>query len=380
MESTALLIGSAEYDPHRPHRGVARRDRSPRESPSEHGNVAGNSGLRSIAPKRGIQTPVAKAARKFIPLHAWMKGDLDNMERLMRRKGIDVFEVYAYKEVDGSTGAYSNGIHDVLEKIDAFFQQSGKTHFILYFSGHGAEDGSWSIPVTVKKSSPNSSLDSSTSSPPASPVDLSPISPTMPLLVHAEVHLEDHGSGKAEDKPASVKASINPLWKPPITMQFYDLVEYEDVMELWEKSKAGRRGRRLMIILDACHSGRWVQKASGVVERSRTDLDSVSIEKPKGTTRREPPIKPDVCIQAACGPSERPMIASNQLSSLFTRAFVAAQSRSPFERAVLTLLDHVFVLNWVSILFSPNNFSPVTYGHPFGGIKLYDSFDDMYLT
>lgn len=351
--------------------------------PSEHRNVTGNSFLRSIVPKRGIRTPVAKAARELIPPDAWMKGDLDNMERLMRRKGIDVFEAYAYEEVDGSTGAYSIGKSDVLQKINAFFRQSGKTHFILYFSGHGAEDGSWGIPVRVEMFPPNSPLDSSTSSPPASPANSSPISPTVPLLVHAEVYLEGHGSGKAEDKPASFKPSINfprKLLMPPQTARFNEMVEYEDVMELWEKSKAGLRGRRLMIILDACYSGRWVQKVSGVVERSRIDLDSVSIEKPKGTTRREPTIRPDVCIQAACGPYERPMVAKDQLGSVFTRAFVAAQDRSCFEKAVLTFLDHVFILNWVGIALSPSDFSPITYGHPFGGIKFFDSFDDMYLT
>ena len=150
-------------------------------------------------------------------------------------------------------------------------------------------------------------------------------------------------------------------------VELNDLVTYEDVVGLWEESISGQKVRCLMMILDSCHSGRWVQKVNGEVD------DEVCMQ----STRRD-----HVCIQASCGPSELTAVAANQLSSVFTRAFVAAQNRSLFEKLVLTLLDHLFVLNLVSIARSPrrHSFSPVSSKcAPFGGIQFFDSFDDMHL-
>ena len=90
----------------------------------------------------------------------------------------------------------------------------------------------------------------------------------------------------------------------------------------------------------------------------------------------------DICIQAACRPAEESLIARNQLSSLFTRSFIAAQSKTTFEKLCISFFDHIFVFNFPSLLCSSlrRPFTPLrSHQPPFAGVKFFDSFDDMHL-
>jgi hypothetical protein len=76
------------------------------------------------------------------------------------------------------------------------------------------------------------------------------------------------------------------------------------------------------------------------------------------------------------------MIAKSQLCSTFTESFIDAQRRTPFEKLVLTAIDHLFVLNIVSLACYPqrNSFTPMSSSTPpFAGIRFFDSFDEMHL-
>ena len=175
-----------------------------------------------------------------------------------------------------------------------------------------------------------------------------------------------------------------------------------------------------MMILDCCHSGRWVQMADGKCRRSPTEVSadhetaenssfggssagasnsvSTAAEGIEGeiTVRQADNVneeddedgpeyyekREDICIQSACRPIEESMIANNQQSSFFTRVFVAAQSKTTFEKLCITFFDHLFVFNFPSLLCSPflHPFTPMKSGEPpFAGIKFFDSFDDMHL-
>ena len=387
MALTALLIGSWKCETYRPVRG---------ERGGEH----------VITKKRGIRKVFAKYGAWFPP-DAWVEGDLENMKRLMQRKDIDVFDVYDYRERN-KDGVYSLGKKDVLDKIRQFFEQENKTDFILYFTGHGDREGSWVIPVTTAVPRKQRSTEKDGSLRPRSnPEATSPQS----MLVEVEVHSDPGKSPTSQEKPApcqneGIKHIMTPPAspemfpsepgeKPPVKLEYLyqralrerpqptkewnDLVKYEEVVKLWDESRAGKSGRHLMMILECCHSGRWVQKVDGEFEIEQNDIDeeSVSVD-----IRRKSEERHDICIQAACGPSESTAVSSNQLSSVFTRAFVAAQSRLDFEKFVLTLLDHLFVLNLVSIASSPrgHQFSPMhSKAAPFAGIKFFDSFDEMHL-
>ena len=101
-----------------------------------------------------------------------------------------------------------------------------------------------------------------------------------------------------------------------------------------------------MLILDCCHAGKWVEM-----------VNALTIETAQGRVKRR-----DICVQAACRPVKNSMVASNQQSSVFTRAFIAAQSKSPLEKLVLSAIDHALVLSIVSIACSPirHPFTPIS--------------------
>ena len=402
-EATALLIGSWKCETRRP--------------------VRGEKGKHVITKKRGIRKVFAKYG-EWYPPDGWVEGDIDNMKRLMHSKGVHVYGVFDYRERN-KDGVFSLGKKDVLDKIRGFFGQDDKTHFVVYFTGHGDEEGSWVVPVTT--AAPRKRRETAKPCKVYGSASLGPLrsdqsgvaSPSS--LAHVEVYSDrdtpSDAARKSPENPAALPPGVDenrllstpsvtsspdilpqnePGQKPAVklkslyhkalrerpepTKEWNDLIRYSDVVDLWDECSSEKSGdRQLMLILECCHSGRWVQKVNGEFEIECEDIDeeSVSIEIKKRCEERH-----DICIQAACRPSESTMVAPNQLSSVFTRAFVAAQNRSNFEKFALTLLDHMFVLNLVSIARSParHQFSPVSSKcPPFGGIQFFNSFDEMHL-
>ena len=386
----ALLIGSGKYEP---------RDAC--------------QGKKTAVKKGGIRKKLGKDGRQ-IPDGQWADGDIGNMERLLTSKGIEVSR-FNYSEQHKDTYEYARGKFDVLEEIARFFEKGDKTYFIIYYTGHADENGSWCFPVTRRLVKKTESLNLSHSQQPGVQEERSGVeSPgdgVATLEVTVEVHPQsgvDEGNAQqvetatglapfgadgsdgddvteqsvAEHGQERVMKSTSQevsnwdssdfsiLEPPDPSKKWNDFVTFEEVIEKWEEKKEGRQNRYLMIILDCCHAGRWVEMIDDLNNRGETNGGD------RGTIRR------DICIQAACRALERCNVASNQESSVFTRAFVAAQNTSFFKKLALSVLDHAFVLNVVSIFQSrqAGSCSPVSSQYaPFGGIKFYDSFDDMYL-
>ena len=405
QDTSALLLGSWEI-----YRGRLTRD----------GNI------KRVDKKGGIKRTFTKKGEP-VPDGEWAEGDLDYMERLMNRKDIEVFHRLSYLE-HKADGTYAGGKDDILEKIERFFEQNDKTRFVLYFTGHGTkDDGSWCIPVTTRRKKSRASTlveeprqGHSEPAPHGTPADDEAAGQEIEAEVHdksdsegddgKERHegQEDHAAATQTPPPAnkisqrhepqsgSAQGSLSSIVssyviidhagnfpdpdsdRPDPTNRWNDFITYEDVIELWDKHKEGKGERFLMMILDCCHSGMWVDKVNG---RSIDDYDA----EPEDAAAEHHPQnhkRNDVCIQASCRPVEESMVAYNQCSSFFTRGFVKAQERTAFEKAILSLFDHVFVFNAVSFGSSPiiQPFTPISsdYG-PFGGIEFFDSFDDMYL-
>ena len=346
------------------------------------------------------------------PEGIWADGDLKKMRYFLTEKK-DVRDedivTYDYQEHDDRSGKCAAGKKDVLEKINELFDRDDKRFFVLYYTGHGCkDDGSWVFPVQRSKKVCEQQ-DSEQDSPPET--DDTPLTPVTPpeshgrvpdsppepsgessasiVTVHADVHEVTGSAGEEEvDKPLaegnhSLCSTPEPVSKSkggcervekanrgsfresgsvlsryeylesdpiPLTKKLNDFVTFEDVIGLWDEKK-NERNRYLMIILDCCYAGKWVEKV----------------------TRR------DVCIQAACRSTEICKVAKDQLTSVFTKAFVSAQCLSLGKKVALSILDHAFVLNFVSIARS-DEFTPVSSKYaPFGNIKFFDSFDDMYL-
>ena len=492
---TALLIGSYKFAGPRPVRGAPRAD-SEKLSTQLHQK----GGQKKARAKRG----------GYIQEYEWVEGDLNNMETYVQRMGIHVFFKLDYREHNDVTGEYADGKNDILDKIREFFRQDDRTKFVLYFSGHGNTDGSWCIPVTEKRDPNTANAAAENGRSTGDPV-AGPAITTQNVL--QETRPSTAGTG-ASVGPASAAASAvtaagkpggKPAGKPKLdpTDLFYDLVTYDDVIDIWDATAKKGSNRKLMMILDCCHSGRWVQMVNGECRRIKTyptaaapgggggettavvasggeaeggvgggggeiaavpradaeatravvasggaavgvggggeiegeitrredddvvapaeeggggeiegeitqreDDDVVASAEEGGDggiegeiTRREggdgtgnkdegedrPNFykkRNDVCIQAACRPVEESIIASNQLSSFFTRAFIAAQSKTTFEKLCITFFDHLFVFNFPSFLCSPirNPFTPMkSVQPPFADIKFFDSFDDMHL-
>ena len=371
---------------------------------NDEGTIKKKGGIRRTRDKDG----------NCIPEGTWAEGDLYEIHNLLTKvKGVGDKDVvmYNYQEHDEGSGECAAGKIDVLGKIDEFFDQDDKRFFVLYYTGHGyKQDGSWVFPVQrSKKVSEQDSppeTDSNTPHESHSPVpeerddpsgpplgtdfSSSEESPARKVTVPVDVH-EVIGSAGEEvdhDKPlaegnGSLCSTPEPVSKckggsktvekanrgsfiesgsvlsryahlesdpVPRTEKLNDFVTFEDVIELWEEKKNGR-DRYLMIILDCCYAGKWVEKI----------------------TRR------DVCIQAACRSTEICKVSKDQRTSVFTKAFASAQNMSLGQKVILSFLDHAFVLNFVSIARS-DEFTPLSSQYaPFGNIKFFDSFDDMYL-
>ena len=391
QETIALLIGCGKCDHRRPIFGVGKR----------------------ISVKGGIRRSLVKAYR--IPDNQWAKGDLDNMEHLMAFKGIPVFGRLNYVE-QHEDGCYALGKLDALRKIDAFFK-TDKTHFILYFTGHADEDGSWVFPVTKRA---ERSVTADSPARPSLPTGGGSAASTRAIEVSVDVHepgksgLESKNSVSSGTQPTSTPLTppvspnvdvmsaggktMNSSGQVPLSRfistsylserpqpakRWNELVTFEDIVQLWDnrKKKSKKNERFLMLILDSCHSGRWVEMVNELSSRVSDTTDDVRTES-EVCDRVNKKSRHDICAQACCHPLENGMVAYNQLSSVFTRAFVSAQTRSYTEKLILSAIDHMFVLNLVSIwCYSKCRAgTPVSsLNGPFAGIKFFDSFDDMYL-
>ena len=401
----ALLIGSGKYEA---------RDAC-------HGE-------KTAVKKGGIRKKLSKDGRP-IPDGQWADGDIGNMERLLTSKGVDVSR-FNYTEQHKDTYEYARGKCDVLEEIARFFERADKTYFILYYTGHANGNGSWCFPVTRRLVKKTSSLHSSHSQQPEAQEQCSGVESqgdeVAKLEVTVEVYAQPGVAGDttqqietatglapqietatglaplgAEESDGTIRDDVveksrvehgpergTPVLKstsqeisnwessefsilepPDPAKKWNDYVTFEEVIKKWEEKREGRQNRYLMIILDCCHAGRWVEMINDLNKKGENDGDN-------GTKR------PDICIQAACRALEGCNVASNQESSVFTRAFVAAQNTSFFEKLALSVIDHAFVLNVVSIFRSrqAGSCSPISSQFaPFAGIKFFDSFDDMYL-
>ena len=398
----ALLIGSGKY---------------------EQRDACHAQGKKTAVKKGGIREKLSKDGRP-IPDGQWAHGDIENMVRLLTSKGGIDFSRFDYLEQDQGTCEYAKGKFDVLEEIGRFFEKADKTHFILYYTGHADENGSWCFPVTrrLPKTGTGSRHSShseqlaeqgsgvETQGAGTTTVEVEVHVPPSAAEGHAQ-HIETEsnltergaeGSGivqlpvaeNTREQEASVVhakqestsdtvSSLEFLEPPPEpAKKWNDYVTFEKVIQLWDEKKKGERNRYLMMILDCCHAGRWVEMVdaltTGKTGEGAIDQTNENVaENGDGEKRR------DICIQAACRALENCTVARNQESSVFTRAFVAAQNTSFSEKVALSVIDHVFVLNIVSILRSrqvPRAYSPVSSQFaPFGGIKFFDSFDDMYL-
>ena len=353
---SALLIGSWEYDGERETSG----------------------GDKKMDSKGGIRRTLAKNNKQL--RGKWAIGDLNNMEAFIKRKEIDVFHTLHYVE-QAKNGTYGLGKKEILPAIDVFFKQD-KTRFVLYFTGHGArEDGSWCFAVrrtftaeetaamangTDKPTESVCAIETQTKVNDESETDEDE---TQPLPAHEQpAGQADLGVGVAPADPdiesvasLDIKDTSN---QPKPDKKWNDFVSFEEVLEKWDENKKGR-DRYLMLILDCCHAGKWVDM-----------VNALTIETAQGRVKRR-----DICVQAACRPAENSMVANNQRSSVFTRGFIAAQSKSPLEKLVLSAIDHALVLNIVSIACSPirHPFTPISSDlAPFGDIRFFDSFDEMF--
>ena len=348
--------------------------------------------------KGGIRRTLNKVDGQPVPEGIWAEGDLDSMERLLNSKGVrgDDVSQFNYHERDEETNIWAEGRLEVLRRIGELFKREDRTCFILYFTGHGHEDGSWAFPVTRLASARAHSPERSADDPhedhewSGSEEDLTTTKVVVEAVIEEDANKGQHGaegsdrlyrSTPAEDadnsegedtvkqKPAGETAMTSSMAEKrsivsefsllgnnlqPPSVQENEFVKFEDVIRLWDEVKEGKGDRYLMMIIDCCYAGKWVEMINN---RNRRDI----------------------CIQAACRSLQICKVAKDQLSSVFTRAFVGAQNLSLLKKVALSALDHAFVLNIVSMA-RPDDFSPVSSHYaPFCDINFFDSFDDMYL-
>ena len=418
---SALLICSAKCE--------KRPDSDGSSTTADHGKQTSGKQTRV---KRGIRQ-TRKKDGEIIPPDEWAKGDLKNMRRLMEMKSIAVHRVESVeddeegddsgdgngggKDKDGKVpwlnykeqrkdGDFALGKADILATINEFFRQRDKTFFVLYYTGHGDEEGSWVFPITKKVDSggdkdqgerservaqataatrggevvvENAGItvalheESGSTTPSIGPR----VSPAVQEKdVQAQTHEVNQGQREIETPSKNIAAlqAKSMKEKPPKNKKFNDHLTFEEVVELWDENKRKREDGdhcRLLMVLDCCCAGRWVQKVNGEKGAwAGNGGDKKAVEFAK---------RNDICIQAACHPSESCSVSTNQRGSVFTKAFVAAQSKRLTEKCILTFFDHFLVLNVVSIASSPkDNFNPLRSAHaPFGGFQVFDSFDDM---
>ena len=324
---SALLIGSWEGDRSRQNRG--------------------NSNKR-LDTKGGIKRPGFKYKNESVPADQWAEGDLDKMEELMKKKKIGVFDRLAYVEQD-EDGHYAKGRDDILTLVDDFFKQEGKTHFVLYFTGHGAiTDGSWCF--AVREPIPERSCS------------------------HGSAHMEENSWVSGTSGASSIGIARSSGSTVPSNKRVNDFVDYQDIIKKWDDNnpQGGTEERFLMMILDCCHAGKWVQMLNSAIDSGETVTAAATSEQEQVRSKR----RDNICIQAACGTLEKSTVASNQQSSVFTRDFVAAQKRSTSENLFRTAVDYLFL----NIPMPLSSFTPISSKNApteFCGMKFYDSFDDM---
>ena len=362
------------------------------------GGTVRKGGIRRTRDKKG----------DWLPEGFWADGDLLEMQYLLTKiKGVRNEDIvkYNYQEHDETEYKCANGKIDVLKEISKLFNRDDKTFFVLYYTGHGCkDDGSWVFPVersiSVCERPQHSQPETDSNPPPDSrstePEPASGDSPTgNQITVHVDVHIESGATGGASYNEVEERKEVDryesfaesnglshstsePIPKVKETVENTDTIEdgsivsqyahlesdlhtkrlndfvtFEDVIGLWDEKK-NERNRYLMIILDCCYAGKWVENMNRENRR-------------------------DICIQAACRSIEICKVAKDQLTSVFTKAFVSAQCLSLGKKVALSFLDHAFVLNFVSIARS-DKFTPLSSKYaPFGNIKFFDSFDDMYL-
>ena len=337
-------------------------------------------GDKRIDMKGGIKRSLSKSDDNL--RGKWARGYLNNMESFLGRKGYDVHKLN-YVEYKENSGTDAEGKDDILPTINRFFKQKNKTYFVLYFTGHGAvEDGSWYFAVT--RPMPMKTADDHA----ATGTDmLRTASTSSSATTASEPKIVTFHDESGDDEPAHEQSAdhsdlgvgvskVDSTIQPAAALResqtrntdvkdrkkkMNDFVSFEEVLKIWDKNKKGRE-RYLMMILDCCHAGKWVEM-----------VNALTIETAQGHVKRR-----DICVQAACRPVESSMVASNQCSSVFTRDFIAAQSKSSFEKVLLSAIDHLLVLSVVSIACSPiqRPFTPISTDlAPFGGIKFFDSFD-----
>ena len=359
--------------------------------------------IKGVIEKAGIRTILKKDGRPQAK-DMWVNVDLDNMEHLMESKEIDIFQKFNYREQKDDY-SFSLGKVEIISKITRFFSEEGRTKFVLYYSGHGDENGSWCFPRSfIPSQNGNSTRISTPASDAASPesnesivsVEVYPAAGDDDEDGNGQTRFEGYREysgdsvhaqgGSTEATPDEIQgaAATSPYLnesleyleakreQPPPTPKTNDLLTFEEVIKTWDDTKReGQPKRYLMIILDCCFSGRWIEK----LKRERDAADHLTI-------------RDDICIQAACQPFEKSNVADSQEGSVFTKYFVAAQSQTLFKKLFLSLIDHFMVLQFVTIANDPfrgslnyNRHIPMcTQCAPFAGIQFFDTFEDMYLT
>ena len=311
--------------------------------------------IKRVVRKSGIRRVLKN--NQEVPRGLWAKNDLDNMECLLQNKRVDVVKKFNYRE-QHEDHTFALGREDVIDELYLFFRQRDRTRFILYYSGHGDPDGSWCFPR---------SFGLPTRAPPSA-------------TAAGGATVEVHAAEDVRPRNSSVRnggAGERQLPPPPIE-KTNDFITFEDVIEIWDevKKELGKPERYLMMIIDCCFSGEWVQKVNGV-------SDEIVEKYPELETKT----KKDISIQASCLPFEKSNVADSQECSVFTKNFVAAQSKSLLEKCILSTIDHALVINLVAIVTDPfrgsvseNRHTPMSsYRAPFDGFKFFDSFDDMYM-
>ena len=285
---------------------------------------------RKVGHKCNIKPAFIKVGGKTVTRgkDEWAEGDLEIMREFLG-KGMPDDKIHTYDYRQSKAGVCALGGADILKEIKWFFEQDNVTHFVLYYTGHGYKDGSWCFSVKTIQSVPTSTGEERSGA-------------CVEAVARAEAN-----SVQGESK-----------WT--------DLVQYDDIIQLWDENKKGRE-RYLMMILDCCYSGRWVRRVNG---EPQDEIGGKIIQK-----------RHDVCIQASCLPNEICGITNTQQCSSFTRAYIDACKRNTFEKLVLSAADHMFVTNFISMWYSRptgDAFTPLSSEHDtFCGFEFYNSLDEM---
>ena len=405
--ASALLIGSWKFDRKNP---TVPGQNTDEKSADPRAKVTKKKGIKKVTRKVGGKP-------KDSTEEEWAIGDLkivrEFLECKLRLNEGDVKECNYQERKDGVAGL---GRYEILQNLEDFFKQNDKTHFILYYSGHANKHGSWSFSRAKVKHAKGPTEEPTAEGPSATTTTTeenvatpcqdseasgrkefpivevydgstrtpSPVSKTLrqPSSQPSEAVEIEPQVPISPPAPAIEASQVQETYASAVRVQPQDedvineLVRYRDVIEQWEKSKKGRPQRYLTIIIDSCFSGQWVRKASGKEDESPGRGERYESERSLEENRKR---RPEICIQAACRAEELSIVADNQCESVFTRAFFDAQDMSLLKKFANAVIDHIVVLQLKSLTMT-NDFTPVsTEKPPFGGLKFFDSFDDMYL-